>query len=305
MCVRYLSLFAILLASCSPKVGPGKDFKLEQQSRTELAKQELAKQCAGRDGWSDEAPPAQVFGNVYVVGTCGIVALLLTSDQGHILIDGATEKAAPSIAENIRRLGFDPKDVRFILSSHEHIDHVGGFAALKQITGAQFIARAEAKASLESGIADNTDPQFGSLSSFPGVKVDRLIKDGENVELGQLKLTAIASPGHAPGGTSWTWRSCEGATCYSFVYADSLSAGSSDRYRFSDNLEYVATFRKTIERISNIHACDILITPHPSQSTFFERLSGARALVNQKGCAEYGAAASDRLSTRLADESKK
>ncbi len=307
MCVKYLSLFVILLASCSPKMEPDKDLNIQQQNRIELseqelAKKELAKQCAGRDGWSDVAPPAQVFGNVYFVGTCGIVALLITSDQGHILIDGATEKAAPSIAENIRKLGFNPKDVRFILSSHEHVDHVGGLAALKQITGAQMIARASAKVSLETGIADKTDPQFGSLGSFPGVKVDRLIKDGESVKLGQLKLSAIASPGHAPGGTSWTWRSCQGATCYSFVYADSLGAVSSDSYRYSNHAEYVATFRGTIERIANLNTCDILITPHPSQSSFFERLSGDGSLVNQKGCAEYAAAASDRLSARLANE---
>ncbi len=262
---------------------------------------DLVKQCEGRDGWSDVAPPAHVFGNVYMVGTCGIVSLLITSDKGHILIDSATEKAAPSIAENIRKLGFNPEDVRYLLSSHEHIDHVGGLAALKRITGAQMIARAEIKASMESGVPGKTDPQLGSLPSFPGIKVDQVIVDGEVVKLGALNLTAIASPGHSPGGTSWTWRSCEGATCYNFVYADSLSSVSADNYRFSDHPEYVAIFRTTIKRIANLNTCDILITPHPSQSQFFERLSGA-ALLDQKACASYAAAANDRLNARLVKE---
>ncbi|MDP4873245.1 MAG: MBL fold metallo-hydrolase, partial [Sphingorhabdus sp.] len=100
----------------------------------------LASQCQGRDGWSDPAPPAHIFANVYMVGTCGIVSLLVTSPKGHILIDGATAEAAPFIADNIRDLGFQPTDVKYLVSSHEHLDHVGGLAALKGITGARMLA---------------------------------------------------------------------------------------------------------------------------------------------------------------------
>ena len=86
----------------------------------------LVDACQGRDGWSDAAPPARIFGDVYYVGTCGITALLIVGDRGHILIDGATAEAAPGIAANIRRLGFRPQDVRYLLNSHEHVDHAGG-----------------------------------------------------------------------------------------------------------------------------------------------------------------------------------
>ena len=81
-------------------------------------------------------PPARIYGNTYYVGTCGISVILITSDKGHILIDTAPAKAAPSVLANIRTLGFDPKDVKFLLTSHEHIDHVGGIAAIKAATGA-------------------------------------------------------------------------------------------------------------------------------------------------------------------------
>lgn len=291
------SLLAMTLSACAPKEPPVVDTAAQQQGRTELAAQ-----CKGRDGWSDTAPPAHVFGNVYMVGTCGIVSLLITSDKGHILIDGATEDAAPSIADNIRKLGFEPTDVRYLLSSHEHMDHVGGLAELKKITGAHMLARAPSKPSLESGSYDKTDPQLGILPPFPGLKVDRVVKDGEVVKLGPLSLTVIATPGHSPGGTSWSWQSCEAATCHSFVYADSLGSVSADGYRFTDHPEYVAVFRATIERVANLSACDILIAPHPSQSQFFERLSGVSPLVNNKGCATYAAAARDRLNARLAKE---
>jgi metallo-beta-lactamase class B len=303
MCAKYTKLallFVVALSACAPKKAPEVNAEMQQQSRTAIAAQ-----CEGRYGWSDVAPPAHVFGNVYMVGTCGIVSLLITSDKGHILIDGATEKAAPSIAKNIRKLGFELSDVRYLLSSHEHKDHAGGLAVLKRLTGAQMVAIAAAKVSLETGLSDKTDPQIGSIESFPGVKVDRLVNDGESLKSGTLSLTAIASPGHAPGGTSWTWRSCEGTTCHNFVYADSLGSVSADNYRFSDHPEYVATFRKTIDRIANLRTCDILITPHPSQSQFFERLAGVTAMVNQKGCMDYAAAASERLDARLAKEAVK
>lgn len=288
---------AIMLSACAPKKPPVVDAKAQQ-----LGRNELVIQCKGREGWSDAAPPAHVFGNVYMVGTCGIVSLLITSDKGHILIDGATKEAAPSIVDNIRKLGFEPADVRYLLSSHEHMDHVGGLAALKQITGAKMLARAPAKPSLENGTYDKTDPQLGILPPFPSLKVDRVVKDGEVVKLGPLNLTVIATPGHSPGGTSWTWQSCEGTSCHSFVYADSLGPVSADNYRFTDHPQYVSVFRATIERVANLSACDILIAPHPSQSHFFERLSGTAALVNDKGCVNYAAAARDRLTIRLSNE---
>jgi metallo-beta-lactamase class B len=295
--IALTSLCALALLACAPKENMATDKSFQSNGRAELVKA-----CEGRDGWSDPAPPAQVFGNVYMVGTCGIVSLLITSNKGHILIDGATKEAAPSIEQNIRKLGFNPKDVRYLLYTHEHLDHVGGLAALKQITGAIMVARLEAKASLESGVPEKADPQFGGLPAFPGVKVDQLIKDGEIVSLGPLALKAIASPGHAPGGTSWTWRSCEGSVCHSFVYADSLGSVSADGYRFSDHPQYVSVFRATIARIASIASCDILITPHPSQSQFFERLSGSAPLIKQTACADYAAAARDRLDARLAKE---
>jgi metallo-beta-lactamase class B len=294
-----LLLFPLMGSACASKdvsIGDRAIRRQQQQSRAELAQQ-----CQGRDGWSDVAPPAHIFGNVYMVGTCGIVSLLITSEKGHILIDGATEKAAPSIAENIRKLGFNPTDVRYLLSSHEHIDHVGGLAALKRITGARLIARKEASAAIESGVPDKTDPQAGSLLPFSGIKVDRLIQGGDTIKLGALEITAFASPGHAPGGTSWMWKSCQNSKCYNFVYADSLGAVSADSYRFSDHPEYVAIFRNTIERIAKIQMCDILITPHPAQSQFFERLSNG-LLAEKNGCAIYAKTATEKLNARLEKE---
>jgi metallo-beta-lactamase class B len=173
----------------------------------------LSEACKGRDGWSDKAPPVRVFANTFMVGTCGITALLITTPKGHFLIDGATDEAAEGIAANIRALGFDPKDVRTLLITHEHLDHAGGIARLKAITGAKFAVRELARAAMETGQAQHDDPQHGLLPAFPSVKADQVITDGQVLRIGNQAITVMATPGHTPGGTSYTWKSCDGKLC--------------------------------------------------------------------------------------------
>jgi metallo-beta-lactamase class B len=237
-----------------------------------------------------------------MVGTCGITSLLVTTPEGHFLLDAATAEAAPVIAENIRKLGFDPKDVRYLLTSHEHLDHVGGLAELKRITGGKFVTRSAAREAMASGLPDLQDPQFGLHPAFEGVMVDVVIEDGGMLQIGKQTLTMIATPGHSPGGTSWTWKACEGKKCYQVVYSDSLNAVSGDGYRFTDHAAYLATLRASIARIAGLKNCDILISPHPAQSEFFDRLAEKVKLVDPTGCARYAGMAKDRLDARLAKE---
>jgi metallo-beta-lactamase class B len=263
---------------------------------------ELAAACRGRDGWSDPAPPARIIGNTYYVGTCGISAILVTSPDGLVLIDGATEAAAEQIVANIRRLGFDPAQVRYLLSSHEHEDHAGGLAALKRLTGARFVARAEARGALESGRADPADPQTGVLRPFPAVKVDQVIADGGTIRVGRVVLTAHATQAHTAGSTSWSWRSCGSASaCPVVVYADSLTAVSADGYRFTDHPELVARFRGALGKVAALD-CGVLVTPHPSASNLFERMAGRAPLIDRNACRTYAATAGRRLDARLAQE---
>ncbi|WP_164499248.1 subclass B3 metallo-beta-lactamase [Sphingopyxis witflariensis] len=294
MSTRIAIFAALALVGCAP-----------QQSIASPAPtgKALAAACEGRDGWSDAAPPAKIFGNSYYVGTCGISAILIDAPGGLVLIDAATEEAAPAILANIRALGFDPKKVRYLLASHEHLDHVGGLKALQDATGAKVIARAEAVAALTSGEPDATDPQRGSISSFKGVTVSDELRDGEALPIADIKLTLHATPGHTPGGTSWTWKSCEGADCRTIAYVDSLSAFSADGYRFTDHPEYVAVLRATLDKVPAL-PCDILITPHPSASNLFARLAGDAPLAEPTACRTYAQGARERLSTRLAKEAE-
>ena len=292
---KLLLLAAVALAGCTPHAA-------NSALATAPTGEALAAACAGREGWSDPAPPAKIFGNSYYVGTCGISVVLIDTPAGLVLIDAATEEAAPSILANIRTLGFDPKNVRLLLTSHEHLDHVGGLKALQEATGAQVIARPEAAAALTSGEPDATDPQRGGIPPFRGVAVARTVLDGEMLEIEGLRLTVHATPGHTPGGTSWTWRSCEGSDCRTIAYVDSLSAVSADGYRFVDHPDYVATFRATFAKVEAL-PCEILITPHPGASNLFARLANPATLANPESCRAYAAGARMRLADRLASES--
>ena len=260
----------------------------------------FARYCKEFDDWDKAAPPVRIHGNTYLVGTCGISSILITGTDGHILIDGGTEAGADVVANNIRDLGFKLSDVRILLHSHEHFDHVGGTARLQQLTGAQLFASPAAAKVFETGAAGAGDPQAGMHKPFASAKVDRVLRDGETVLLGNLMLTAVATPGHTPGALSWHWVSCDGGVCRNIVYADSLSAVSRDNYRFSDHPQYLAAFRASIAKVAALE-CDILVTPHPSASGMIKRMA-ARSFEQENGCRDYAAALAKALDQRLAKE---
>jgi metallo-beta-lactamase class B len=288
-----LAFAAIALAACTPTSTPA--------PRDQAATPPLETACAGRDRWGDAAPPAHIFGNTYYVGTCGISVILITSPQGHVLIDGAVESAVPSILANIRALGFDPRDVRILLNTHEHVDHAGGLAALKAATGAQMVARAPGRGGLESGQTEPGDPQLSNIPGFTGVAVDRIVGDGDVIRVGPIAVTAVATPGHTLGGTSWRWQSCEGTTCHAMLMADSLNAIAAGPYRFDQHPDRVAQFTSSFARVAAL-PCDILLTGHPASSNLFARLAGRAPLVDPAACGPYVAASRARLERRQAEE---
>jgi len=258
--------------------------------------------CDGKDqGFSDPAPPIHIFGNIYDVGTCQITVLLITSPKGHILLDGATEEAAPSIAANIERLGFRLKDIKRIGISHEHFDHSGGVSELQRRTGATVMSMPPAYLALTTGQPEKRDPQYGALKPFPPANVGIMLSNGFVVEQGPLRLIAWATPGHAPGSTSWSWRSCEAGRCVNVVYADSVTAVSSESYRFSDHARYVGAFRSSLNLIGNL-GCGLLITPHPGASDLIDRLDGKAPLIAPGQCRAYARRGRAALDERLAKE---
>jgi metallo-beta-lactamase class B len=267
----------------------------------ETAGPEYAAACKDSDDWERPAPPVRIHANTFMVGTCGISSILIAGDSGHILIDGGTEADADLIADNVRALGFRVEDIRIILNSHEHPDHIGGISRLQRMSGATLMTSAAAAKVFTSGVAGPDDPQAGISQPVPTAVVGRIVQDGDEVRLGNLMLTAIATPGHTRGALSWRWVSCDGGVCRTIVYADSLTPVSGPKYRFSDHPAALAAFRASIAKIAET-PCDILITPHPSASDMKGRFALGQPLLGPGACRAYGARVTHGLDDRLAAE---
>ena len=222
--------------------------------------------CDSCEEWNKPREPFKVFGNAYYVGTDGLSAMLIVGDAGHILLDGGLEQSAARIDANIRKLGFKTEDVKVIVNSHGHYDHAGGIAALQRASGATVAASPSTAEAMRRGENTTDDPQYGfgrEANAFPPVNNVKVIKDGETVRVGNISVTANFTPGHTPGSTAWTWRSCEGSTCYDMVYADSVSAVAADGFKFTAEPKRIAEFRRSITRLGEL-PCDIVVSTHPA-----------------------------------------
>jgi metallo-beta-lactamase class B len=269
--------------------------------------------CGDCDEWNKPREPFKLFGNTYYVGTDGLSAILLVGDAGHILLDGGLEQSAAVIDANIRKLGFKTEDVKLIVNSHGHYDHAGGIAALQRASGATVAASPSGADALQRGENTTDDPQFGfgkADNGFPPVKNVKVIKDSEVLRVGNLAITAVFTPGHTPGSTTWTWRSCEGANCLNMVYADSISAISAPGFKFTAKPEVVNLFRRSITRLAEL-PCDIVVSTHPQATRLDAKLklraerkgAGPDPFIDQ-GCKALAAAAMKGLEARIAEEKK-
>ena len=292
---RAWSLGLIVVALCAATAG--------QAANAEEAS------CANCAEWNRPQQPFRVFGNTYYVGTHGLASVLITSDQGHILIDGGLPESAPQIAAHIRALGFKVEDVRWILNSHAHFDHAGGIAELQKSTGAKVAMSSWSANVLRRGGQERGDPQYGTLPAIRTVSDVKVLADGEALRLGTLELTAHFTPGHTPGGTSWAWRSCEASRCLNVVYADSLTAVSADGFRFTASPDYpnaLADFEKSFRLLETI-PCDILLVPHPELADVLDRLDRREkgmkdAFVDPASCRNYAATMRRGFEARIARE---
>ena len=213
---------------------------------------------AQRAEWNRPMEPFRIVGNVYYVGTKGLAAYLVTDPKGHILIDGAMEESAAQIAANIRRLGFRIKDVRFLLINHAHWDHSGGLADLKRLSGAKLLASAGDRPELESGrVSYRSD-----LAPTTPVKVDAVIRDGQQIRLGANRLVTHLTPGHTRGCTSWTLSTKEGDRALNVLFACSLTVAGQPLVNDARYPDAAADFRSTFAKLKQPRA-DVFLNFHP------------------------------------------
>jgi metallo-beta-lactamase class B len=253
MTIRGFSLWAILLVSPF--------FLLAQKTETERS-------------WNQPVEPFKIIGNIYYVGASEIASFLIATPQGHILIDGGFEETAPQILANIKKLGFKPGEVKYLLNSQSHSDHAGGFAELKRATGAKLAIMEQDKAEVEAG--GRGDFAWGDTMLFPAVKVDRTLHDGDALALGGASLKALRTPGHTKGCTTWTTTATENDKPYNVVWVCSTTAPG---YKLVGNTQYpniVQDYRRTFEILKKL-PCDVFLASHGNFFNLEEKSKQIRA----------------------------
>ena len=266
--------------------------------------------CASCKVWNEPQEPFKIYGNSYYVGTHGLSSILITSSAGHVLIDGALPESAQQIRDHIRALGFRMEDVKLILNTHVHFDHAGGIEQLERWSHARVAASEPSASVLKKGGVGKDDPQYGILPPIANIKQVEVLRDGEVLKVGEIGLVAHLTPGHTPGGTSWTWTSCEGGRCLNMVYADSLTPVSATGFKFTAHPSLLNGFEKSFAFLEST-PCDILITTHPEVSELWERLKRRQpgtkpdAIIDPGACRALAEKAREQLQKRIESESQR
>ena len=222
--------------------------------------------------WNRPVEPFRIIGNVYYVGATEVSSFLITTPEGHILLDSGFAETVPLIQANLKKLGFKIEDVKILINSHAHYDHAGGLADLKELTGAKLMTSEADAALLANG--GKGDFRWGDDLSYKPVKADRLLRDNDKVELGGVTLTARLTPGHTKGSTTWTMKVKEAGKQLDVIFAGSTSAPG---YKLIDNPNYpgiAADYAYTFRLLKSLH-CDVFLGPHGS---FFSLLDKAARL---------------------------
>jgi metallo-beta-lactamase class B len=254
--------------------------------------------------WNTPTEPFKMIGNVYYVGTDGLASYLITSPQGHILVDTVMPEATSQIKASIEKLGFKVTDIKYLLNTHAHIDHTGGLAELKQASGGRLVAGEADKSLLEGGYYPGAEEDMAL--AFPPVKVDRTVREGDTVTVGDVTLTARETPGHSPGCTSWAFSVKDGDATRSVLI---FCSGTVALNRLGADPTYfgiVADYRKTFARAKDMKV-DVLLAPHPEMYKMAEKRAklaegGPNPFVNPGEFNDYAATLEKAFEDALAKQ---
>lgn len=239
--------------------------------------------------WNDPIPPFKIVGPIHYVGTFDLGAYLITTPQGHILIDGGLAESAPVIEQSIRTLGFKLEDVRILLTTQAHFDHVASLAHFVRVSR----ARVEVMQGDDTLVADGgkSDYLFGTEARFlfEPVKVDRVLRDGDTVSLGDVRLTARLTPGHTPGSTTWMTTVEDAGRTYVVVFPNSGGINAGTRLVNRPSYPTIADdYRKTFAVLESLRP-DIFLGAHASLWRLHEKrarmaqVPGPSAFVDPDG----------------------
>ncbi|HVE55707.1 MAG TPA: subclass B3 metallo-beta-lactamase [Pyrinomonadaceae bacterium] len=248
----------------------------------------FAQKSDGDREMNQPVEPFKIIGNVYYVGASDVTSYLITTPEGHILIDGGFEETVPQIRANVTKLGFKLEDIKILLINHAHYDHCGGLAEIKKLTKARLYASPPDASVLEDG--GMSDFRFGGDKPlFTPVKPDEILKDGQEIRLGGSVLKTYFTFGHTKGATSWTTEVTENGRKFTVAFVSSLTTLD---YALTNNPKYpqiAADFTKTFAALSRIKA-DVLLSSHGGFFDLTEKSAKIRAGAKPNpfiGAAEY------------------
>jgi metallo-beta-lactamase class B len=238
--------------------------------------------------WNEPFPPHRIADNLYYVGSKGLSSYLITTGDGHILINSSFERTVPIIRANIEKLGFHFADVKILLGSHAHSDHMEGNALVKKLTGAEVYVMAGDDQVITNGGAG----QYLYKARWPACKVDRVLHDGDKVTLGAATLTARLTPGHTRGCTTWTMEAADGGKTYHVVIVGSPNVN--EGFQLVNNADYpeiAADFARTFQVLKSL-PCEIFLGAHGAyygMEQKYKRLQagGPNPFVDPAGCKAY------------------
>jgi len=222
-------------------------------------------------GWVTPYPAFKVIENLYGVGTLDLSVFLITTSEGHILINTGLEDSTGLIRENIESLGYRLEDISILLTMQAHWDHVAAFSEIQEISGAKIWATEKDKRILEDG--GFSDPHFGGRETFRPVKVDRIIRQGDLVSLGGLELMVHEHPGHTEGSASYSFKVREGGKDYDVVIANMGTINDGKKLVVEPTYEGVSEdFAGTYRRQKEMPV-DVWVAAHGSQYNLHEKYS--------------------------------
>ena len=253
--------------------------------------------------WTERVKPFRVMANIYYVGTLELSSFLITSPEGHVLIDTGVEENAQTVLENIRTLGFNVRDVRVMLTTQAHYDHVAAFARLKKESGARVLVAAGDAPIVERG--GEGDYLFGSTYHFPPTKVDATVRDGEVVRVGTTALTAHLTPGHTRGDTTWTME-VKDSTGHNrhVVVMGSTSVNPGTKLVNNEKYPAIAADYTHAFEVQKALPCEVFLAAHasafngPAKAAEAAAGKGDAAFIDPQGCR----AAIDRSEKAFLDE---
>jgi metallo-beta-lactamase class B len=236
--------------------------------------------------WEEPAEPAKIVGPIYFVGTKGLGVFLFTTSEGHILMNTGMPSSGPMIVESVRKLGFRPEDIKLMINGHAHIDHAGAFAFLKQQFSAQLAVMKDDVEAMESG--DKNDFKYANDFVYPPVKVDRILRDGDTIKMGDVLLTAYHTPGHTRGATTWIANIAVDGKAYVVAFPD--GAGFNPGYRLVKNPSYpgiAEDYRRTHHFLETLKP-DIWLAQHNEYYDFESKrqraqTEGMKAWIDPEG----------------------